>query len=116
MKKMLKNAISLESNLKIYVPSTINVGTEADTAEWADEAMTLLARAFGGATTHLAYGCWLSASGQLIKERVSIVEAYTDTFVLETSIDEVYEFCLRMKYELKQESVALEINGVLHLV
>jgi hypothetical protein len=116
MKKMLKNSIALESNLKIYVPSTVNVNEMVDTEGWVDEAMMLLAKCFGGATTHRALGCWVTASGQLVKEKISIVEAYTNTFVLEEQIEVVHDFCIKMKRELKQESIALELNGVLHLL
>lgn len=116
MKKVLKNAISLDNNIKIYVPSTVNVSDSADTSIYVDETMMLLGKCFGGATGHLALGCWVSAGGQLIKERVTIVEAYCDSYALDGHIDNVYEFCLKLKRELGQEAIALEINGVLHLI
>jgi hypothetical protein len=55
-------------------------------------------------------------NGELVKENVTVVLSYTSQSQLEACIEGVYEFCLNMKQELGQESVALEVNNQLYLI
>lgn len=116
MKQTLKNCIKLGCNVKIYIPSTIDVDTPKDNMFWENSSLELLSRLFGGATSTKALGCWLSQGGALVKECVTIVISYTTQECLEKNIDEVYDFCLNMKLALKQEAVSLEVNGELYFV
>lgn len=114
--KVLKNAIELNSQVKIYVPSTVDVDIVADTKKWIDDSLTLLSKCFGGSTATNALGAWITATGKLVKEDVVICFSYAKEADLEASINEIYGFCLRMKLELKQEMIALEVNGRLYLI
>jgi hypothetical protein len=116
MKHFLKNCIKLGCNVKIYVPSTTNIDKPQDNILWENSSLELLSRIFGGATSTKALGCWLSQSGALVKEGVTLVISYTTQEDLEKNIDEVYDFCLKMKTELKQEAISLEVNGELYFV
>jgi hypothetical protein len=114
--KSLKNCIKLSSQVKVYVPSTRNIGESFESSEWIDKTMTLLSKEFGGATASKALGAWISAKGDLIKENVTVVFSYAKQEDLEKSIEIIYEFCLSMKLYLDQEAVALEVNGNIYLI
>lgn len=114
--KTLKNCVKLSSSVRIYVPSTIDVDKDFDNSLWVDEAMRMLAVHFGGATSSQALGSWVSSSGQLVKEHVTIVFAYAEQSQLNASIESIHDFCVKMKLELKQEAIALEVNNELYLV
>lgn len=114
--KKLKNCIELACSVKIYVPSTINIDKHFENDFWINETLAFLSTEFGGATSTKALGAWLSQSGNLIKEDVTIVFSFVSQDTLEKKIEKIYEFCLRMKIDLSQESVALEINNKLYLI
>lgn len=113
---MLKNCVKLSCQVKIYVPSTINVNENIDNSEWVDKALSLLSTEFGGATSTKALGAWVAQNGQLIKENVTLVFAYANQDKLEQKIESIYDFCLLMKVALSQEAIALEVNGDMYLV
>lgn len=114
--KSLKNCVKLSCSVKIYVPSTVNVNESFDSAEWVDKALQLLSNEFGGSTASKALGAWVSNSGELVKENVTMVFSYANQSQLEASINTIYEFCLDMKVKLSQESIALEVNNELYFV
>ena len=114
--KTLKNCIKLSSQVKIYVPSTTNISEASESMEWIDKSLDLLSKEFGGATASSALGAWISHKGSLIKESITVVFAYCRQEQLEKSIEKIYDFCMKMKNELKQESIALEINGEMYLL
>lgn len=114
--KTLKNCVKLSCSVKIYVPSTVEVDKEFDSQEYVERTLKFLSSEFGGATATKALGAWVTSSGALVKESVTMVFAYTGQQQLEKSIDSVYDFCLAMKKELAQEAIALEVNNELYLV
>lgn len=114
--KHLKNCIKLSSSVKIYVPSTINVSEYKESDEWINKTLDLLSHEFGGATCSDALGAWITNKGELIKESITLIFSYCKQLELEKSINKIYDFCLNMKVKLKQESIALEVNGELYLV
>jgi hypothetical protein len=116
MTKSLKNLIALSQKVKIYVPSTVDVNIAADNSKYVEKSLKLLACTFGGATSYQAFGAWLSQSGELVKESITVCEAFCKESDLQKSIEIIYDFCLELKLELKQEAIALEVNGVLHFV
>lgn len=116
MSKSLKNLIALSQKVKIYVPSTVDVNIAADNSKYVEKSLKLLASAFGGATSYQAFGAWLSQSGELVKESITVCEAFCKEADLQNSIELIYDFCLELKIELKQEAIALEVNGILHFV
>lgn len=114
--KTLKNCVKLSSSVRIYVPSTIDVDKDFDNAAYVDSAMRLLSMKFGGATSSQALGSWVSSSGQLVKEHVTIVFAYAEQVQLNKHIEAIHDFCVQMKLKLGQEAIALEVNNELYLV
>ena len=113
--KQLKNISPLSCSICIYVPSTININESDDSIFWPNKTLELLYKLFGGATCMPAYGAWLS-DGKLVKEKIKIIFAHCNEEQLQNSIDEICDFCLKMKSELKQEAVGLEINNELYII
>ena len=114
--KQLKHCVKLQSQVKIYVPSTINVKEKIDSKEWVDKTLELFIELFKGGTCMNALGVWRSSEGELIKEEVTLCYAFCKEDELKEGINKLYNHCLEIKYKLKQECVSLEINGELYFV
>lgn len=112
----LENAFKLSSRVTVYIPSTTDVNEKADTSKYIDEAATLMSKLFGGATSTPALGYWLSPAAGLVKEVSTMVFAYCSDNDLASGIDELVNFCEKIKTELKQEAIALEINGEMYFI
>jgi hypothetical protein len=116
LESKLSNLIELSSSVRVYVPSTVDTDTAADTSEVLARVQELLSSSFGGATTFDAVGCWVSPSAGLVRESVKVVQSHCDESALRANIDAVIELAESIKVELAQEAVALEINNKLYLV
>lgn len=114
--KRLKEMFKLSSRITLYIPATKDINQEIDNAEYVDQAASLLADLFGGSTSTPALGYWVSANKGLIKEKTDLVFAYCSDKDLQEKIDEVIDFCIALKVELKQEAVSLEINGEMYFI
>ncbi len=114
--KKLVNMFKLSSKVTVYVPSTIDINVSIDTSEWVDTTATLLSNCFGGATSAETLGYWTSPTAGLVKERTTMVFAYCSDTDLQNHIEAVIDFCEHMKQELKQDAIALEINGDMYFV
>ena len=68
MKKTLKGLFNLDHNIKVYIPSTININEKIDTLKYIDEGLNKLSEYFGGSTSYEAIGAWQSSKG-LVKEK-----------------------------------------------
>lgn len=113
---LLKNMVKLSSKITVYIPSTIDINKEIDTSVYTDNCATLLSECFGGATTTNALGCWTSPTMGLVKEKTTLVFAYCTTEQLNNHIEKIVDFCETMKTELKQDAIALEINGEMYFI
>jgi hypothetical protein len=116
MKKELRNLIQLRCNIKIYVPSTVDTSNKVDNSLQVNAALSFLSDRFGGATSYQALGCWKSPIEGLVKEPVTICESFTDSKNLEIHIQIVLEYCEKLKSEMRQEAISLEINNKLYFV
>lgn len=114
--KQLKNCVKLTSQVKIYVPSTVDVDKNFDNSEYVQQTLKFLSECFGGATATKALGAWISTKGQLVTEHVDLVFSFAKEKDLEESIDKIYNYCLKMKLDLRQESISLEVNNELYFV
>jgi hypothetical protein len=116
MNKTLKNLIVLQSNVKIYVPGTIQINQSFDNSEQVNKTLELLSSCFGGSTSYQAVGCWISQNNGLIKESVTICESYCKEQDLKKHISSIIDYCENLKKELSQESISLEVNNKLYFV
>jgi hypothetical protein len=116
MNAKLKNMFKLSSKITVYIPSTCDINQTADTKKYIDACAVLLSESFGGATSCEALGYWTSPTAGLVKERSTMVFAYCSDVDLQNNIDKVIDFCETVKTELKQDAVALEINGEMYFI
>lgn len=112
----LKNMFKLSSKITVYIPSTMDINKKIDTSEYIDACATLLSNCFGGATATNALGCWTSPTMGLVKEKTTLVFAYCTTEQLDNNIEKIVDFCENMKTELKQDAIALELNGEMYFI
>lgn len=116
MTAKLQNLFKLSSKITIYIPSTADINKPIDNSAFVDEAATLFSNCFGGATSCETLGYWCSPSAGLVKERTTMVFAYCSDVDLQNHTDKVIDFALKVKAELAQDAVAVEINGEMYFV
>jgi hypothetical protein len=116
MNKTLKNLIVLESNVKIYIPGTININEIFDNSQYVDNTLKLLSDYFGGSTSYQAIGCWNSLNKGLIKENITVCESYCKEIDLKKHISDIIDYCENLKKTLNQENISLEVNNKLYFV
>lgn len=114
--KELKNLITLSQKVRIYVPSTTEVNKEINNEEFVKLSLQTLSKLFGGSTSYQAFGAWIAKNGDLVTEKITICESFCNEKQLNENIDLIYNFCLNLKKDLKQEAIALEINNEMHFV
>lgn len=114
--KTLKFKFDLDCKVSIYVPSTVEVNKEVDNKEQVKRVITELSQMFGGATATEAVGGWVCDNGQTILEKVTIVYSFCNSESLRKHFSEVYGICERIKKDMSQEAVTLEINGQVKFV
>lgn len=112
----LQNLFKLSSKITVIVPSTININEEIDNTKQVDKVATLLSNLFGGATASQTLGYWNSPSVGLVKEKSTTVFSYCKESDLNTNIDKVIDLCEELKNEMKQDAIALEINGEMYFI
>ena len=111
--KTLKFSFDLNCKFSVYVPSTVNVDNvdEETAARMKEYVLGRLASWFGGATTTLAVGAWVTEAGKIVYENVNIVYAYCTSEQAAERFKDVVELCEVVKREMSQEAVTLEYNG-----
>lgn len=112
----LKAMFSLKSKITVYIPATVNINETIDNTEFVNKAATLLSECFGGATSTEALGYWVSDTVGLVKENTTMVFAYAGEDDLKKNLDKVIDFCQDLKTEMKQDAVALELNGEMFFI
>lgn len=112
----LKAMFSLKSKITVYIPATVNINETIDNTEFVNKAATLLSECFGGATSTEALGYLVSDTAGLVKENTTMVFAYAGEDDLKKNLDNVIDFCQDLKTEMKQDAVALELNGEMFFI
>lgn len=102
--------------IAVFIPTTMDVDTRADTTAYVNKTMTFLGECFGGATSAEAKGVWNSESSGIVSEAVHIVSSYTTEEDLSHFMDQVIAFVRELKVELSQEAMAIEVNKKMILV
>ena len=102
----------LKQFVSVYVPGTHDISHAIDSKKRAlivDNIARRLSSKFGGATSTSGIGYYVSNTGQLIREKITIVKSYHDhdpAAALEYTSVLARELC----HELTQESVTIETN------
>ena len=111
----LPGVVRLDSRVAIYVPSTTDTDQPTNNRQQVEEVAAKLSAMFGGATATEARGYWVSQSAGLVGEAVTIVYSNAAAEDIERHGAEIVAICRKIKCEMKQEAVSLEINGELFL-
>ena len=106
----------LSKIFKIYVPSTVNVNTAVDNSAAVAGCLSFLSGLFGGATSTPARGAWLSDSAGLVLEDVTICYAFTNFWGFLRGRRAVLDYAKKLRDDMQQEAVSVEINGRLYFV
>ena len=112
----LQNMFKLSSKVTVYIPSTKNINEVINNTQYINQCASLLSECFGGATSTPALGYWMSNTAGLVKENTTMVFAYASDTDLQANIEKVITFCENLKTELKQDAIALEINGEMYFI
>lgn len=112
----LQNLFKLSSKVAVIVPATFNINEEIDNTPYTDQVATLMSECFGGATATQTLGYWKSPTAGLVKEKSTTVFAYCSESDLQNNIDKVIDLCEILKNEMKQDAMALEINGEMYFI
>jgi hypothetical protein len=112
----LNNLFKLSSKVTVYVPATININEQIDNTKYVDSMASLFSECFGGSTSSAALGYWTSPSAGLIKENTTIVFAYCAEADLQKNVEKIIDACTELKEELKQDAIAMEINGEMYFI
>lgn len=110
------NVIKLSSKINVYIPSTIDIDKNINNEEYVNKTATLLSNCFGGATSANTLGYWNSKNNGLVTEKSTMVFSYCTDAQLNEKIEEILNWCVTMKEELRQEAIAIEVNGEMWLV
>lgn len=111
MKKIQKFKFDLDCKVAIYVPSTINVNETTNNERQVNDVLVKLSTLFGGATATDVLGGWVCSNGELVTEKVKIVYSFCKSENLNNHIEDIIELANKVKKEMCQEAVTVEING-----
>ena len=108
----------LKRLFKIIIPGTtaVNVPAAEMQADMVDLALINMSRLFGGATATTGTGAWMSDDKGLVRESIVIVSSHTDDDGMEKNREKALRLALLVGRRMKQESVAVEIDGKLYLM
>lgn len=106
----------LARRVAVYVPGTMGANTEANTSAETESTAALLSECFGGASSMPVSGYWMSAEHGLVTEKTTVVYANATEEDLAECLPRVITHCIGLLHGLRQEAIALEIDGALHLI
>lgn len=116
MAKGLADRLGRTNQISVFIPTTIDVNTSADTKPYVDRTLAFLGERFGGATSSEARGVWNSAEAGLVGENIYIVRSYATQGDLNNYLQDILNYVDTLKQELRQEAMAVEINQKLLLI
>jgi hypothetical protein len=108
--------VQLPHRVAVYVPSTQGPAETTDNAKQVQRVAREFAEMFGGATATTARGFWVSDAAGLVAESVTIVYASCTDRQYHEQVPEVIRIAQRIKEEMQQEAVSIELDGILYLV
>lgn len=115
---IFSGAVKLSERVAVYVPGTAGPATNDEklAERMTEETAARLSELFGGATISSAAGAWVSEAFGLIREQVNIVYAFGAPEDVNKNAAAIMEIVQRVKSEMAQEAVSVEIGGALYLV
>lgn len=109
---------SRTQRFSVYIPNKDKNGESVEQEKWIKEAIMLLSKIGGGATEMPPVrGAWLNPETQnLVIEEPVLVYSFIDPELFYEHINEVADFVRRVGKETNQGQMAIEFDGVFHLI
>lgn len=110
-KKENEKRFWLEEEATIYVPSTRNGDEKISKKEFEKRIKNTqeeFTKRFGGTTTFKGYGTYVDNEGEVIEEKVAVVEFHMSKGDWEDNKEDIYKWLDKKQEEWGQESVAFE--------
>jgi hypothetical protein len=105
-------AVRLSHSLAVYLPTN-----PPESESWREMVKRCFIRSCGGCTSTMAQGGWLSQrNGQIMQEPVEVIGAACDDRALALAQKELVSFLQEMGRSMKQESIAVSVDGDMFLV
>src|SRR5262249_39338757 len=105
-----------DHRVRLFVPGTVGRELASDAQrEWSRRVVADFTARFGGSTSFSAEGSWGDA-GSVIREPVIVVESSATGPELRRSLPEVVRLCQELGASMRQEAVALEVDGILWFI
>ncbi len=103
-----------DAYVAVFIPSETRDGQTLEHEHWRDEAVRVMSRLFGGATSVRGFGGWLDAEqgGQVKEEEISMVFSFiSECEWSKENVLQLKEFLYRMGREAEQGAVGLHVMG-----
>lgn len=110
--------MTLDKYVKVYIPSLAKDGSQLRDYERKKAISGMayfLSMLNGGCTQYEGIGYWLDRENVTIKEKVTVIESFTDDLST-AKIVYLRDMARQFAVALRQESLAIEINGVMEFV
>jgi hypothetical protein len=108
----------LTQYVSVYVPSTRDIShklSREDKKRYIDKIAREFSREFGGCTSTPGIGYYVTDSGELIREDVTIVKSYYPA-LHKDSLEFARKIARELKASLSQESVTIETRQGIEFV
>ena len=112
----LKKPDWLKREVAIYVPTTVDVDVPADNSLYAKQTWQLMKQWFGNATQNEQDGTYMSKARKILPEKSIVVSSNTTSPVLDRHFLTLVGFVGELQYELRQESMAIELDDAMLLL
>ena len=100
------NALELEADIAVLLARDVP-------GETLHEVKHSFSRVYGGFTMHEAFGGWVNPDGELVEERVTVVEAYTDH---PTGDQEAYWIARFVRSALYQDAAMYTVDNEAYFI
>lgn len=102
-------------SVELFLPSKDSLGNllgddERESVRYYVESE--LSRLFGGTTSTEGQGAWINSKGELMRERVTIIQSFADDEDARQNWDKVQNIAKYVKDALRQESVLVRAAPV----
>lgn len=109
----------LEREAKIYIPSTDDTKRQISDERFEKrikEAQQEFTKEFGGSTTFLGEGTYISDAGDFVKEDIAVMQVNMSKDDWNQEKENIYEWLEEKQKEWGQESLSFELEGNLTFI
>jgi hypothetical protein len=112
---MLADRLGRTNQIGLFIPAALEDNPALDTKTFAEKAVGFLGERFGTTSSYPGYS--LSSSGQAsASEKFYVVQTYVTKSDIDRRLGDVLAFVEKLKTDLGQEVMALEVNHNVMLV